>query len=65
MSSIEICYMFRLLWTQTVVRNIPGFQGLKKFIQHLSTQPHKRIFYPSNSYDGSDVIILTCTVNKV
>ena len=50
---------------QTVTPTIPGFQGIKLCIQYLSSHPHKPIFCTSNSYDGSNVIRLTWSGNKV
>ena len=37
---------------------LPDFQGLKHCIQYLASHTHKPIFYPTNSYDGSNVIRL-------
>ena len=44
---------------------LPGFQGIKRCVQYLASHPHKPIFYPSNSYDGSNVIRLTWSGNQV
>ena len=45
--------------------NLPGFQGIKCCVQYLAIHPHKPIFYPSNSYDGSNFIRLTWSGNQV
>ena len=52
MSRIDICYATCRLATQTVAPTLPGFQGIKRCVQYLSSHPHKPIFYPSKSYDG-------------
>ena len=44
---------------------LPGFQGIKQCVQYLAIHTHKPIFYPSNSYDGSNVIRLTWSLNQV
>ena len=44
---------------------LPGFQGIKQCVQYLASHPHKPKFYPSNSYDVSNVIRLTWSGNKV
>ena len=62
---IEIYYTYCRLETQTVSPIITGFQGIKRFIKYLDSNPHKPIFYPSNSYNGSNVIRLTWSGNKV
>ena len=59
MSIIESCHKACCLETQTVAYTIPGFQGIKNFIQYLASHYHKLIFYPYNSYDGSNFIRLT------
>ena len=51
--------------TQTVAPTIPGFQGIKCCIKYLSSHPQKPIFYPSNSYGGSNIIRLTWSVNQL
>ena len=43
---------------------LPGFQDTKRYVQYLSSHPHKPIFYPSNFYNGSNVIIITCSGNQ-
>ena len=58
MSRIDICYTSCCLETQRVAHTIPGFQGINHCIQYLYSHPHKPIFYPSNYYYGSNVIIL-------
>ena len=65
MSRIEICYTAFHLENQTLLLDLPGFQGIKSCIQHRDSHPHKPIFYPTNSYDGSNIIILTWSVYKV
>ena len=65
MSRIDICYATCRLATQTVAPNLPGFQGIKLCVQYLDSHPHKPIFYPSNSYDGSNFIRLTWSGNQV
>ena len=65
MSVIVICYEICRLATQTVAPNITGFQGIKRCVKYLASHPHKPIFYPSNSYDGSNVIRLTRSGNQV
>ena len=40
------------------------FQGLKRFIQYLASNPYTPIFYPSNYRDGSNVIRLTWSGNQ-
>ena len=44
---------------------IPGFQGIKRYIQYFDSHPHKPIFYPSNSHDGLNFIRVTWSGNKV
>ena len=65
MSRIDIFYATCWLLTQNVSPTIPGFQVIKRCVQCLGSHPHKPIFYPSNSYYGSNVIILTWSGNKV
>ena len=65
MSIIYICYTAWHLSTQTVAPTLPGFQCIKRCIKYLASHPHKPIFYPSGSYDGSNVIRLTCSGNQV
>ena len=48
-----------------MAHNIPGLQGLKCCIKYLASHPHKPIVYPSNYYDGSNVIKLTWSENQV
>ena len=59
MSRIDLCYATCFLATQTVAPTLPGFQGIKRCVQYLGSRPHKTIFYPYNSYNGSNVIRLT------
>ena len=65
MSIIDISYVTCRLTNQTVASTLPGFQGINRCIQYLASHPHKLIFYPSNYYDGSNVIILTWSGNQV
>ena len=65
MSRIEMFYTKCRLSNQTVAHSLPGFQGLKRCVQHLVSHPHKPIFYRSYSYDGSNVIRLTWSGNQV
>ena len=65
MSRIYLCYATCRLATQTVAPTLPGFQGIKRCVQYLASHPHKPIFYPSNYYDGSNVIRLTWCGNQV
>ena len=51
--------------TQTMATTLPGFQSIKRSVKYLASHPHKPIFYPSNSYDGSNVIRLTWNRNQV
>ena len=48
MIKIEICYTDFIMATQTVSPTLPGFQCIKVCIKYLSSQPTKKIFYPSN-----------------
>ena len=65
MSRLDICYTACHLATQIVALIIPGFQVIKLYIQYMANHPHKPIFYPSNYYDGSNVIRLTWGGNQV
>ena len=65
MSIIDLCYTTHCLATQTVAPTLPDFQGIKCCVKYLASHPHKTIFYPSNSYDGSNFIRLTWSGNKV
>ena len=65
MSRIYLCYETCCLATQAVASTLRGFQGINCCVQYLYTHPHKPIFYPYNSYDGSNVISLTSIGNKV
>ena len=56
MSRIDLCYVTFLIDNQTVAPTLPGLQGIKRCVQYLDSHPHKPIFYPSNCYDGSNVI---------
>ena len=65
MNRIEKIYTEFCLGTQTVAPTLNGFQGLKRCIQYMDIYPHKNIFYPSNSYEGSNSIRLAWTGNQV
>ena len=65
MSIIGMCYATCRLSTQIVATTLPGFQGIKLCVQYLDSHTHKPIFYPSNSYDGSNFIRLTWSGNQV
>ena len=52
MSIIELCYATCSLATQNVSPTLPNFQGIKRCVQYLASNPHKPIFYQSNSYYG-------------
>ena len=65
MSRIGICYTAFRLATKAVAPTIPSFQGIKCCIQYLASHPHKPIFYPSYSYDGSNIIRLTWSGNHM
>ena len=61
---IELFYATCRIATQIVAPNIPGFQVIKQCVQYLASHPHKPIFYPSNYYDGSNIIRLTLSGNQ-
>ena len=65
MSRFDLCYTTCCLATQTVAATLTGFQAIKLRVQYLSSHPHKPIFYPSNSYDGSNFIWVTWSGNQV
>ena len=65
MSIIDLCYATSCIDTQTVSPNLPGFQGIKCWVQYMASHTHKPIFYISNSYDGSNVIRIIWSGNKV
>ena len=65
MSRTDLCYATCRLDTQTVAPTLPSFQGIKRCVKYLDSHPHKPIFYPSNYYDGSNVIRLTWSGNQV
>ena len=48
-----------------MAHTLPGFQGIKRCVKYLASHPHKPIFYPSDSYDRSNVIRLTWSGNQV
>ena len=62
---IELCYETCTLASQTVAPNLPGFQGIKRCVQYMDSHLHKLIFYPSNSYDRSNIISITWSGNRV
>ena len=64
-SIIAIFNTYCCLATQILAPIIPGFQGIKLCVQYLDIHPHKPTFYPSNSYDGSNVTRLTWIGNQV
>ena len=65
MSTIELCYETFRIETQTVAPTLPGFQGIKPCVQYLASHQNKTIFYPSNSYDGSNITRLIWSGNQV
>ena len=65
MSRIYLCCATFRISTQNMTPTLPGFQGIKRCVQYLASHPHKPIFYPSNSYDGSNFIRLTWSGNQV
>ena len=65
MSRIVICYATCSLATHTVAPTLPVLQGIKRCVQHIDIHQHKPIFYPSISYDGSNVSSLTWSLNQV
>ena len=65
MSRIDICYATFHIANQTLAPTLPGFQGINSCVQYLASHSHKPIFYPSNYYDGSNLIRLTWSGNKV
>ena len=65
MSRIDIYYSTCRLATQTVEPTLPGFQVIKLCVQYIASPPHKPISYPSNTYNGSNVIRLTLIGNQV
>ena len=65
MSRIDLCCATCRMASQTMAPTLPGFQGIKRCVQYLASHPHKPIFYPSNSYGGSNVIRLTWSGNQV
>ena len=65
MRKIDICYTTCHMETQTVTPMLPCFQYLKFCIKYLSSKSHTPIFYPYNYHDGSNVIILKYSGNKV
>ena len=64
MSNIDICFATCCLGIQTVAPTLPGLQGIKRCVQYLASHPHKNIFYPSTSYDGSNFTRLTWSGNQ-
>ena len=64
-SIIDLCHTTCRIATQNVAPTLPGFQGIKQCVKYLASNPHKPLFYPSNSYDGSNFIRLTWSRNQV
>ena len=64
-SRIEICYAIISIATQKFSTTLPGSQSIKCCVQYLDSHPHKPIFFPSISNDGSNVIRLTWIGNQV
>ena len=62
---LDFFYETYRLSTQTVAPALPGFQGINRYVQYMASHPHKPIFYPSNYYDGSNIIRLTWIGNQV
>ena len=60
MSRIGIFNTSCRLETQTMEH----LQGIRFCIKYLISHPHKPIFYPSNSHDGSNIIRLTWSGNQ-
>ena len=44
LDKIEICYTACHMINRSVSPTIPGFQGLKRCIQHMTSHPNKPIF---------------------
>ena len=65
MSRIDLCYETCRLETPTVAPTLPVFQVIKLCVQYLGICLHKPICYPSNYYDGSNVIRLTWSGNQI
>ena len=65
MSIIDLCYEICDLATQTLATTLTGFQGIKRCVQYLDSHTHKPIFYPYNSYDGSNATRITWSGNKI
>ena len=65
MSITFIYYKTCRMEIQTVSPTLSVFQGINIYIQYVASLPHKPIFYPYHSYDGSNVIILTWSGNQV
>ena len=65
MSRIDLCYATYCIATQTEAHTLPVFQGIKSCVQYLASHPHKPIFHPSYSYDGSNLIRLTWRGNQL
>ena len=65
MSRIYICRTACRLTTKYVSPTLTGFQGIKRCVEYLYSHPHKPIFYPLNYCDGSNIIRLTLSGNKV
>ena len=64
-SRIEFFYTYFQLATQTVSPTLPGLKVINISIKYLSSHRTKHISYPSNYYDGLNVIRLTWSGNQV
>ena len=64
MSILDICYTACHIVTQTVAPTLPNFQVIKLYIKYMDSHPHKPIFYPYNSYAGSNAIRTTWSGNQ-
>ena len=62
---LKIFYTSCRLGIKIVAPTLHGFQGIKRYMQYLSSHPHKPIFYPSNYYGGSNVIIITWSGTQI
>ena len=65
MSIIYTFYKACRLKNQNVAPTINGLQVIKRCIKYTARQPHKPIFYPSNSYDVSNDTRLTWSGTQV
>ena len=65
MGIIEIFCANCHIATKTVAPTLPGYQGIKWCVQYLASNLNKPIYYPTSSYDVSNVIKLTWSGNKI